>query len=55
MFENSLQFLSVSGPTYNEQGGIPPFQWSASDFGATTPHIGHPDKWTFEPIVYQWV
>lgn len=55
MFENGLQFLSVSGPTYNESAGILPFQWSTSDFGPSTPHMGHPDKWTFETIIYQWV
>jgi len=47
----SLEFLSVCGPTYDP---LPPFQWSKSDFEKDVPHAGHPDLWTFKPIVHKW-
>jgi len=50
----TFQFLSVSGPTYNAARGLPPFRWSEVDFGATTPHVGHPDLWQFKPLTFKW-
>jgi len=47
----SLQFLAVSGPTYDP---LPPFQWSKSDFASSTPHEGHPDLFQFDPVQYEW-
>ncbi|XP_047119464.1 putative phospholipase B-like 2 [Schistocerca piceifrons] len=49
---SKLQFLSVSGPTTGSH--LPPFQWSKSDFGDTISHVGHPDRWTFKPILHEW-
>lgn len=49
----SLQFISIAGPTYND-ADIKPFVWSQADFGNTTNHFGHPDKWTFEPFEVKW-
>lgn len=46
-----LQFVAVSGPTYDQ---VPPFKWSESDFKDTVRHRGHPDLWTFEPIITEW-
>jgi hypothetical protein len=40
---SKLNFIGISGPTYNEN--IPPFAWSTSDFGNSTNHFGLPDKW----------
>ncbi|KAL1417820.1 hypothetical protein MTO96_006077 [Rhipicephalus appendiculatus] len=45
----SLEFVGVSGPTWENQ---PPFQWSNSGFPDS--HVGHPDKWQFEPVVHCW-
>lgn len=45
----SQQFIAIGGPTYDQQ---PPFQWSKSDFGPTTPHISHPDLWKFGPVMF---
>ncbi|KAH6921279.1 hypothetical protein HPB50_027723 [Hyalomma asiaticum] len=45
----SRQFVGVSGPTWDKQ---PPFQWSNSGFPDS--HIGHPDKWHFEPVIRNW-
>jgi len=45
----NLQFLAVSGPTYDS---LPPFQWSKS--GLNDLHEGHPDLWTFKPHVHLW-
>ncbi|KAH6920452.1 hypothetical protein HPB50_028560 [Hyalomma asiaticum] len=45
----SRQFVGVSGPTWDNQ---PPFQWSNSGF--LDSHIGHPDKWQFEPVIRKW-
>lgn len=47
----SLEFVSVCGPTYDP---LPPFQWSKSDYEKDVPHAGHPDLWTFQPIVHKW-
>ncbi|XP_067010461.2 putative phospholipase B-like 2 [Anabrus simplex] len=47
-----LKFISRSGPVYNEN--LPPFVWSEADFGSTTPHMGHPNVWQFEPVTHQW-
>ena len=49
----SLDFIGIAGPTYNEN--IPPFVWSQADFGNSTNHFGHPDKWVFEPIQTKWL
>jgi len=46
-----LQYVSISGPTYDS---LPPFTWSKSDFAPTTPHVGHPDVFKFEPVTYEW-
>lgn len=47
----SLEMIACGGPTYDQ---VPPFQWSKADFGPTTRHVGHPDKFTFTPIVHKW-
>ncbi|XP_047512871.1 putative phospholipase B-like 2 [Pieris napi] len=47
-------FLGVSGPTYNISRGIPPFQWSKFDMGSEVFHEGHPDVWTFSPLIHHW-
>ncbi|XP_040576253.1 putative phospholipase B-like 2 [Lepeophtheirus salmonis] len=44
-------FIAGGGPTYDS---VEPFQWSKADFGKTTPHFGHPDKWAFKPIKVDW-
>lgn len=49
----NFQFLAVSGPTFNESRGLPPFQWSESDFNSI-PHNGHPDLWQFKPLTHRW-
>ncbi|RWS17237.1 putative phospholipase B-like 2 [Dinothrombium tinctorium] len=43
----SLKFIAFGGPPYDD---VPAFVWSKSDFNSLS-HIGHPDKWTFKPIV----
>ncbi|XP_062613550.1 citron Rho-interacting kinase-like, partial [Saccostrea cucullata] len=48
MFKD-LQFVAISGPTYDQ---LPPFQWSLVDFRDTTPHIGQPDVFKFDPIMF---
>jgi len=45
------EFIAIAGPTYDQQ---PPFQWSKTDFEATTPHHGHPDLFKFDPIQWRW-
>ncbi|XP_049273675.1 putative phospholipase B-like 2 [Rhipicephalus sanguineus] len=45
----SREFVGVSGPTWENQ---PPFQWSNSGFADS--HVGHPDKWQFEPVIHKW-
>ncbi|XP_033828794.1 putative phospholipase B-like 2 [Periophthalmus magnuspinnatus] len=42
--------LAVSGPTWDQ---LPPFQWSTSPYKDLL-HMGHPDKWTFNPIKVTW-
>lgn len=39
----SMNFIGISGPTHNEN--VAHFSWSTADFGNTTNHYGHPDKW----------
>ena len=46
----NLQFVAQGGPTWDP---LPPFQWSKQDF-KDTPHVGHPDIWTFNPIIPKW-
>jgi hypothetical protein len=45
----TLQFVAISGPTYDQ---LPPFQWSKADFSDSTPHIGQPDVFQFDPIMF---
>lgn len=45
----AMQFVAVSGPTYDQ---VVPFQWSTSDFKDNTPHVGHPDTFKFDPVVF---
>jgi len=45
------QFIGISGPTNSET--LPPFQWSTSDF-KDLPHLGHPDKFDFDPVIHNW-
>ncbi|KAK7862395.1 hypothetical protein R5R35_004170 [Gryllus longicercus] len=47
-----MVMMARSGPVFNAH--LPPFRWSTVDFGATTPHVGHPDLWTFPPVTYIW-
>ncbi|XP_074526104.1 putative phospholipase B-like 2 [Halichoeres trimaculatus] len=42
--------LAVSGPTWDQ---VPPFQWSTSPYKDLV-HMGHPDRWAFEPIKVTW-
>lgn len=49
----TLQFISIAGPTHDD-ADVTPFVWSQADFGSTTNHFGHPDKWTFEPFCAEW-
>lgn len=49
----SLSFISIAGPTYNDKN-IKPFIWSEADFGNSTNHFGHTDKWTFKPFYVKW-
>jgi len=49
-FKN-LEFISAAGPTFDDQ---PPFQWSTVDFEKDCPHVGHPDRWAFQPIQHRW-
>ncbi|KAH7979244.1 hypothetical protein HPB49_008810 [Dermacentor silvarum] len=46
---SSLEFVGVSGPTWDDQ---PPFQWSTSGF--EDGHVGQPDRWQFEPVHRKW-
>lgn len=45
----TMQFVAVSGPTHDQ---LVPFQWSTSDFRDNTPHMGHPDMFKFDPVVF---
>ncbi|CAF0754477.1 unnamed protein product [Brachionus calyciflorus] len=49
----NLEFIGINGPTYDDKD-VPPFEWSKADFGNTTNHFGHPDKWEFEPYHFHW-
>ncbi len=49
----TLDFISIAGPTFDHED-VTPFVWSEADFGNTTNHFGHPDKWTFEPYYHKW-
>jgi hypothetical protein len=49
----NLEFIAIAGPTHDD-GDITPFQWSKADFGNTTNHFGHPDKWVFDPFYVKW-
>lgn len=49
----NLELIAVAGPTYDDQD-ITPFVWSEADFGNSTNHFGHPDKWMFKPYHIQW-
>jgi hypothetical protein len=53
LMSRDMEFIGIAGPTYDEED-ITPFVWSEADFGSTTAHYGHPDKWTFEPIHVKW-
>ncbi|XP_021942311.1 putative phospholipase B-like 2 isoform X2 [Zootermopsis nevadensis] len=46
-----LQFIAIAGPPYNNY--LPPFQWSTSDY-KNLPHLGHPDVFKFEPVLFKW-
>lgn len=48
-----LEFIGIAGPTWDYED-VPPFAWSQADFGNTTNHFGHPDKWTFQPLQVKW-
>ena len=50
MFQK-FEFVAAGGPTFDD---LPPFQWSKVDFEKDTPHVGHPDIWTFLPVQHQW-
>ena len=49
MFKD-LAFIAVGGPSWDQQ---PVFQWSRSDFNATS-HLGQPDLWKFSPFPFNW-
>jgi hypothetical protein len=49
----NMEFIGISGPTYGDPN-VPAFQWSKSDFGNSTNHYGHPDKWEYGPFHVQW-
>ena len=48
----NLLFISVSGPTHDD---VPPFQWSTSGYDKDHSHMGHPDRWNFDPILHKWI
>ncbi|KAL3088134.1 hypothetical protein niasHS_009420 [Heterodera schachtii] len=48
---NKLQFRAWSGPTY---GKVPVFDWRTSDLAPTVKHYGHPLRWEFLPVEYEW-
>ncbi|XP_064457658.1 putative phospholipase B-like 2 isoform X2 [Ornithodoros turicata] len=45
----SSEFIAISGPTHES---VPAFQWSTSGFQEE--HVGHPDLWTFGPVLHHW-
>ena len=46
-----LEFIAINGPTFQD---VPIFIWNKTDFGQTTNHYGHPNKWAFQPIHIKW-
>ena len=48
-----LEFIGINGPTYDDYD-VPAFEWSKADFGNSTNHFGHPDKWEFKPYHFKW-
>lgn len=51
----NLEFIGICGPTFDDNNDIPAFVWSQADFGNSTNHFGHPDKWNFDPLHVKWV
>ena len=64
----NLQFIAQSGPTWDPLPPFrclhvmlrvkviltgPVCRWSEQDF-KDTPHVGHPDTWTFPPVIPAW-
>ncbi len=49
----NLDIIAIYGPTYDDED-ITPFSWSQADFGNSTSHFGHPDKFTFGPFQTKW-
>uniref|UniRef100_A0A672RK58 Phospholipase B-like n=1 Tax=Sinocyclocheilus grahami TaxID=75366 RepID=A0A672RK58_SINGR len=45
-----LELVAVSGPTWDQ---VPVFQWSSSPY-STLLHMGHPDRWAFQPVHVRW-
>jgi hypothetical protein len=45
-----LRCSAVSGPTWDQ---VPAFQFSTSPY-ANTPHLGMPDRWTFDWVTMDW-
>ncbi|XP_052420567.1 putative phospholipase B-like 2 isoform X2 [Carassius gibelio] len=45
-----LELLAVSGPTWDQ---VPVFQWSSSPYSSLL-HMGHPDRWDFQPVHVRW-
>lgn len=50
LFSQQLSCYASSGPTSAQQ---PAFQWSTSKNPSGTPQ-GHPDKWSFAPMLVKW-
>ena len=48
------EFIGICGPTFDDED-ITPFFWSHADFGNSTNHYGHPDKWMFGPVQVKWM
>ncbi|KFD57746.1 hypothetical protein M514_01416 [Trichuris suis] len=47
----SLRFVAICGPTHDD---LPPFQWSQSYWATKLPHYGHPDVFSFGPVINGW-
>ncbi|KAF4109500.1 putative phospholipase B-like 2 [Onychostoma macrolepis] len=45
-----LELVAVSGPTWDQ---VPVFQWSSSPYSNLL-HMGHPDRWAFQPVHVRW-
>ena len=45
--------IAICGPTFDNED-ITPFVWSQADFGNSTNHFGHPDKFAFGPFQPKW-